>query len=35
VVTVGVTLLMTWLVMPVAARMLQDWLYASPRRRRT
>ncbi len=35
VVTVGVTFLMTWLVMPAAARMLQDWLYAPPRRRRT
>lgn len=34
VVTVGVTLLMTWLVMPMAARMLQDWLYAPRRRRR-
>jgi antibiotic biosynthesis monooxygenase (ABM) superfamily enzyme len=32
-VTVGVTLLMTWLVMPWAARVLQDWLYA-PRQRR-
>jgi len=33
-VTVGVTLLMTWLVMPWAARVLQDWLYAPPRRDR-
>ena len=32
--TVGVTLLMTWLVMPWAARVLQDWLYAPPRRDR-
>jgi antibiotic biosynthesis monooxygenase (ABM) superfamily enzyme len=32
-VTVGVTFLMTWLVMPWAARVLQDWLYA-PRQRR-
>jgi uncharacterized protein len=31
-VTVGVTFLMTWLVMPWAARVLQDWLYAPPRR---
>ena len=31
-ITVGVTLLMTWLVMPWAARVLQDWLYAPPRR---
>ena len=29
-VTVGVTFLMTWLVMPWAARVLQDWLYAPP-----
>jgi uncharacterized protein len=34
-VTVGVTFLMTWLVMPWAARMLQDWLYAPPRRHRS
>ena len=34
-VTVGVTLLMTWLVMPWAARVLQDWLYAPPRRDRS
>jgi uncharacterized protein len=34
-VTVGVTFLMTWLVMPAVARMLQDWLYSRPRRRRT
>ena len=34
-VTVGVTFLMTWLVMPWAARMLQDWLYAPPRRDRS
>src|SRR5918995_1171688 len=34
VVTVGVTFLMTWLVMPTAARVLQDWLYAPSRRRR-
>ena len=34
VVTVGVTFLMTWLVMPWAARVLQDWLYAPPRRDR-
>jgi antibiotic biosynthesis monooxygenase (ABM) superfamily enzyme len=27
-----VTFLMTWTVMPWAARMLQDWLYAPPRR---
>jgi antibiotic biosynthesis monooxygenase (ABM) superfamily enzyme len=33
VITVGVTSLMTWLVMPQVARVLQDWLYA-PRRRR-
>ncbi len=31
-ITVGVTFLMTWLVMPWAARVLQDWLYAPPRR---
>ena len=31
-VTVGVTFLMTWLVMPWAARVFQDWLYAPPRR---
>jgi antibiotic biosynthesis monooxygenase (ABM) superfamily enzyme len=30
----AVTFLMTWLVMPWAARMLQDWLYAPPRRHR-
>ena len=29
---VVVTALMTWLVMPRAARLLQDWLYAPPRR---
>jgi antibiotic biosynthesis monooxygenase (ABM) superfamily enzyme len=28
----AVTALMTWLVMPRAARLLQDWLYAPPRR---
>jgi antibiotic biosynthesis monooxygenase (ABM) superfamily enzyme len=33
-VTIGVTFLMTWLVMPWAARVLQDWLYAPPRRDR-
>jgi antibiotic biosynthesis monooxygenase (ABM) superfamily enzyme len=27
-----VTALMTWLVMPHVARLLQDWLYAPPRR---
>jgi uncharacterized protein len=32
VVAVAVTGLMTWLVMPRAARLLQDWLYAPPRR---
>jgi antibiotic biosynthesis monooxygenase (ABM) superfamily enzyme len=32
VVAVAVTALMTWLVMPRAARLLQDWLYAPPRR---
>ncbi len=31
-VAVAVTALMTWLVMPHAARVLQDWLYAPPRR---
>jgi antibiotic biosynthesis monooxygenase (ABM) superfamily enzyme len=31
-VAVAVTALMTWLVMPQAARLLQDWLYAPPRR---
>jgi uncharacterized protein len=31
-VAVAVTALMTWLVMPNAARLLQDWLYAPPRR---
>jgi uncharacterized protein len=31
-VAVGVTALMTWLVMPRTARLLQDWLYAPPRR---
>jgi uncharacterized protein len=31
-VAVAVTALMTWLVMPHAARLLQDWLYAPPRR---
>jgi len=35
VVTVGVTFLMTWLVMPWAARVLQDWLYAPPPRDRS
>jgi antibiotic biosynthesis monooxygenase (ABM) superfamily enzyme len=34
-VTVGVTFLMTWVVMPWAARVLQDWLYAPPRRDRS
>jgi uncharacterized protein len=29
-VSVAVTALMTWLVMPLAARLLQDWLYAPP-----
>ena len=33
-ITVGVTFFMTWLVMPWAARVLQDWLYAPPRRDR-
>ena len=33
VIATAVTLLMTWAVMPWAARMLQDWLYAPPRRR--
>ena len=33
-VTVGVTFLMTWLVRPWAARVLQDWLYAPQRRDR-
>jgi uncharacterized protein len=32
VVATVVTFLMTWTVMPWAARMLQDWLYAPPRR---
>ena len=32
VVATAVTFLMTWTVMPWAARMLQDWLYAPPRR---
>jgi antibiotic biosynthesis monooxygenase (ABM) superfamily enzyme len=32
VVAVAVTALMTWLVMPRAARLLQDWLYAPPPR---
>ena len=31
-IAVAVTALMTWLVMPRAARLLQDWLYAPPRR---
>ena len=31
-VAIVVTALMTWLVMPRAARLLQDWLYAPPRR---
>ena len=31
-VAVAVTALMTWFVMPHAARLLQDWLYAPPRR---
>jgi antibiotic biosynthesis monooxygenase (ABM) superfamily enzyme len=31
-VAVAVTALMTWLVMPRLARLLQDWLYAPPRR---
>ncbi|MBW8765244.1 MAG: antibiotic biosynthesis monooxygenase [Geodermatophilales bacterium] len=31
-IAVAVTALMTWLVMPRAARVLQDWLYAPPRR---
>jgi antibiotic biosynthesis monooxygenase (ABM) superfamily enzyme len=31
-VSVAVTALMTWLVMPRAARLLQDWLYAPPPR---
>ena len=31
-VAVAVTALTTWLVMPRAARLLQDWLYAPPRR---
>jgi uncharacterized protein len=31
-VAVAVTAVMTWLVMPHAARLLQDWLYAPPRR---
>jgi antibiotic biosynthesis monooxygenase (ABM) superfamily enzyme len=32
VVAVAVTALMTWVVMPNAARLLQDWLYAPARR---
>ena len=32
VIATSVTFLMTWTVMPWAARMLQDWLYAPPRR---
>jgi uncharacterized protein len=32
VIATAVTFLMTWTVMPWAARMLQDWLYAPPRR---
>jgi antibiotic biosynthesis monooxygenase (ABM) superfamily enzyme len=32
VVATAVSFLMTWTVMPWAARMLQDWLYAPPRR---
>ena len=32
IVAVAVTALMTWLVMPRAARLLQDWLYAPSRR---
>jgi antibiotic biosynthesis monooxygenase (ABM) superfamily enzyme len=31
-VAIAVTALMTWFVMPRAARLLQDWLYAPPRR---
>lgn len=31
-VAIGVTALMTWLVMPRAVRLLQDWLYAPPGR---
>jgi antibiotic biosynthesis monooxygenase (ABM) superfamily enzyme len=31
-VAVAVTAIMTWLVMPRVARVLQDWLYAPPRR---
>jgi antibiotic biosynthesis monooxygenase (ABM) superfamily enzyme len=31
-ISVPVTALMTWLVMPRAARLLQNWLYAPPRR---
>jgi antibiotic biosynthesis monooxygenase (ABM) superfamily enzyme len=31
-VAIAVTALMTWFVMPHAARLLQDWLYAPPRR---
>jgi len=31
-VAIAVTALMTWLVMPRAARLLEDWLYAPPRR---
>ena len=30
-IAVAVTAAMTWLVMPRAARMLQNWLYAPPR----
>ena len=29
-IAVAVTALMTWLVMPRAARLLQNWLYAPP-----
>jgi antibiotic biosynthesis monooxygenase (ABM) superfamily enzyme len=32
IIAVAVTALMTWLVMPRAARLLQAWLYAPPRR---
>jgi uncharacterized protein len=32
VIAAGVTGLMTWIVMPNLARVLQDWLYAPPRR---
>jgi uncharacterized protein len=31
-VSIAVTALMTWLVMPRAARLLENWLYAPPRR---